>query len=173
MSRENTQNKGFSVLEVVIVIAVIAILGSVSLFMLNSVPNRKVANCAENIMVQVEQTRTSAISFQNASIVILKKADGVYLKQNVTKNNTTQSTETKIGDADIKVEYKIPPSAAYTELTASNELEICFNRSTGSFENSELNGADAGQACSGIRVSKGDYAIELKLSKITGKITSH
>lgn len=177
MSLRDTQNqnKGFSMVEVMVVVAILAVIGGISFSLLNVVPQRHVSSCAESLITHVEKTRTDAMSYQDATLYIYQESDGIYVREDVTKNGSVETGERiKIGESGIKVSFK--DSALEHSLGDGHYLQLLFDHSTGGFEDrynftDDSGLLDVGQACSGITVSVEDYEIDLKLSKQTGKIS--
>lgn len=183
MSQRQKRNLGYTLVEVITVIAIMAVLAGAGISMMGLIPRNQVRKCAKNIISLVEKTRTEAMSFQNARVTIYKKTDGVYADIYVTKQGTESLySTTKLGDADLKVEFEIEAddgSGSCTTyimgLDASagqvEKLTIHIDRSSGSFKNSTLEPAGAVTGtCKTIRISKGSAESTLKLVKLTGKI---
>lgn len=176
MSRDNTQNKGFTLVEIIIVLAILAVLAGSAIALTGLIPRRQVQSCTKKMVSQMEKTRTNAISFKDASLTLYKTADGVFVEMTVVKNGAAETVQEKLGNADLKIEYKVGSTGTYTEMGMAaagnaNKLIIRFDRSAGSFKDSSFGGMNLGDACTGIRVSKGRFVSELKLVKVTGKIT--
>lgn len=122
-------DKGFSLVELIVVIALMAVALTVGGFALSTISLANAKNCATEIksnleMARMESTRTVA---ENApKIVISKGSDGnIYLKAG-------SGSSEKIGNSSVSVQYKT--SEGYKELEESEQLIFSFEKSTGAFE---------------------------------------
>lgn len=175
MSRKRKHNMGYSLVELVVVIAIMVVLAGAGISMTGLIPRNQVRKCAKNIITLVEKTRTEAMSFQDARLTIYRMGDGVYADMYVKKQGAESLVSTTLlGDEGIRVEFDLDDGSHFALGSGSEEVEkltLRFDRSSGSFQNSILE-PDKGivATCSAIRISKGSAESILKLVKLTGKI---
>lgn len=170
------QNKGVSLVELIIVIGIMAVLTGVVVLSLDVIPKSRVKACSQKIVSKMEGTRTDALSFYNAEVKIYCTSDGVYADTILYKDASTASTVTeKIGNAGVSVAFLTNESgAAYVTLQTGDYLIFSFSRSSGSFK--YLKGTVGGSSvaasvyCKDLKVSSGSIAREVELVPLTGKV---
>jgi len=123
-------NKGFTLIELVIVVAIIAIsltFVSGSLSSIFSLDNKK---CIRNIDASLSICRVNAISREgNIYMKIVQKTDGIYCE--FYENGSLASSE-KVGKPKVPLTI-VPSSGSDMELTQTNALYLSFHRDTGGF----------------------------------------
>lgn len=171
-------NKGFSLVELIVVIAIMVILSAVTAAALANQPGWKVKNAEEMLRTAIGETRMEAMSKHRASLTITKEADGCYIQ-------ITGKEKERLGNSkNIQIFYGVNGGDVTTELTPGMKLEFSFDRSSGAFT-PIINGTDASGNyqyrsqtqggtsvmlyCTGIAVKCGNSGRELVLVKDTGK----
>lgn len=167
-----TENKGYSLVEVVVTIAIMAVVVGGVVGLSGMIPRAQVNGCAEEMILQVEKTRTEAMSYRDAWIEIYKGTDGIYVDRVVDRNgngtvDTGEMDTIYIGDPGIVIEYKA--GSSYTTLT--EHLKLRFVRSTGGFKKPFVGSVESTEDCTGLKLSKGSFVREVELVPLTGKIT--
>ena len=123
-------NNGFSLIELIVTICVMAVVTSVGLLSFGLVSGRRVISCAEEISGYIGKTRVEALSRDNAELEIWVAADGVYVNLSL---GATAGQDTKVGKTNIAVKYKTSTGAEVT-LTETQRLSLSFDRGSGAFE---------------------------------------
>lgn len=150
--------KGFSLVELIVVIAIMAILTTVGLLSFSIVSGRQVIGCAKEIESYISQTKVQALSRASAKLEIFVKSDGVYV------NLSVEGRDVKVGKSGIQVKYKTTDGAEVS-LTESERLVISFDRSSGAFQT--LPGLST--YCKEITVEGGRHSRKIILIPQTGK----
>lgn len=150
--------RGFSLVELVVVIAVMAVLGTVGVLSFAMVSGRQVTSCTEEVESYINQTKMQALSRASAELEIFVKSDGVYV------NLSVEGRDVKVGKAGIQVKYKTDGGTEVT-LSDSERLVLSFDRSSGAF--STLNGGSA--YCKEITIESGSHSGKIILIPQTGK----
>lgn len=158
-------NKGFSLVELIIVIALISILTGVSFVGLGYLYNTNVKSTVQKLdsSLQKVQSYTTAKSSggRDIGLVIKKNGDGFYVEY---KGIAGQQDE-KIGGTNLTFNYYVGGSAVAIDST--HPLEINFDRSTGGLLPLTNNGSDY---CEKIEVSlNGANKCTITISKVTGR----
>lgn len=159
MTREN---KGFSLVELVVTIAIMAVLTTVGVLSFGLVTGRQIISCAEEMEGCIGETKMQAMSRANAELEIFVKADGVYANMSL---NGAAGIDEKIGKTNISVKYKTSAGAEVT-LTETERLVISFDRASGAFK---FPGLGAGVNCTEITISGGSRTRKIVLVPQTGK----
>lgn len=172
----NRKNGGYSLVEIVIVIAIMAILTGGLFFSVNLVFGANAKTCANDIRAAIAQNKVNAMGKSEAKVVIERDAAnsciyatqliGTYNKSTgILEWNTADSKREKIGNAKVYVEFTTK-SGVSTELTPGDSVEICFDRSTGSFKAN-----DAGIIYSEVLVEGGRRSFTVVMTELTGKVS--
>lgn len=176
----NRKNGGYSLVEVVIVIAIMAILTGGLFFSVNLVFGANAKTCANDIRAAIAQNKVNAMGKSEAKVIIERDASNncIYATQAIkTYNKSTHAWEwnnegpsptarrEKIGNAKVYVAFT-PEGGTAVELAPGDSVEICFDRSSGSFREN-----DAGVIYSEILVEGGRRSFTVELTRLTGKVS--
>lgn len=161
-----SDNRGMSLVEIIIVVAILAIVAGGVAMGLGFVTGKSVDECANKLRAAIQSNRTTTMGKLSAKLEICVKADGIYVKETVgtAGEAAPRVSETRIGDADLEIKYAVS-GGGYTTLPVGASLEISFNRSSGAF-----NPLPGGGYCTEIVISKGGREKKLTLYYLTGKV---
>lgn len=148
-------NKGYSLIELLIVIAIIVVICSVMAFSSSIVTRARQRNVVKRIAQAVGQTRISTMSKDDTYLEIWKDTDGIYLCQVV---DNTPLEKKKIGPSSLTVEIDNNDDGAFDAELDSTHLKCEFNRASGVVNTTDF-----------YRVGCGQYT--MILYKVTGKCT--
>ena len=124
------KNKGFTLVEMVIVLSIFAILLGILIPSLNSLIDYRATRAAKSITTGFERLRTEATTRLVAEMKLEKKSDGYYLSyyvykgKNGTKYDMTWTDEQKIAPARTKIEYKVSGSYQTENINGDNLQEL-------------------------------------------------
>jgi len=148
MKTGQRNNKGFSLVELVIVIAIMAVLTGLISLGVGSITGSKVTKCAQNMESVIEKVRVSSMGKSAVVLTISKGADGAYYakQETVSKKTTTvdggsddtvsSSIEERIGDSSVNVAVAMSSDAdgTYTQLADNNKIVLQFDRASGALK---------------------------------------
>lgn len=130
------QNKGYSLIELVVVIAIMMVLAGVIGLQINMIYGFYAKECAKNLEAQLNKVQITNMSKKLTEMEIYKKNDGYYVK--VIENRGTAAekvTEKKIGRSSIELTYSTDAkdTSEFT-LNEGTVILIQFDRATGAME---------------------------------------
>ncbi len=163
--REN--NKGLSFVELIIVVAIMSLLVTVTGFGLSMINGRPADECAQKIMYSLENTRTKAMGKYETTYELYRDGSTgqIMMRESVklSSGGTAEITESVLGDEMVTVTYKLKGAATETTLTSGTSVTFVFDRT---------NGAITGTAyCEKIKVSKANREHIITIIGPTGKIS--
>lgn len=159
-------NHGFSLIELVIVIAIMVILGGAAFTGLSLLTSRPVDECAKKIQIALEGNRNTTMGKLSSSISFSADASGVWAEETI---NGSSTGKTLIGQNGVTVQYVLKKAGDTSETVVtlgSVPLVITFDRATGS-QNYQ---ADGVSYVSEIRVSRGDRELIVTVDRLTGRV---
>ena len=163
-------NKGFSLVELIVVIAIMSILAGVVTISLSSANGTYVKECAAHMKSQLNNARQMTMAKSRVSLKFYVDSNGAYYADMCVYGSDQVSvidtTTTKLGRKSVVVQYTTNSSYAessFTTLTASNPIEIEFDRSSGAVKNSS-------GCVKQIKVSKGSNTKKITIYPETGKV---
>lgn len=171
-------NKGFSLIELIIVIAILSILTSVSIVGLGYLYSTNIKSSIKKIdsALQQAQSYTVSKSTGNRDVSMTLQQDGenyyVEVKQTPYGASPVTISREEIGKKNLKVKF-IDSNGAEYMVNSSNPLVVHFDRSTGGLLNLE----GSTYKLSKIVITTGDTAnfgdstkcCNIEISGVTGK----
>ncbi len=161
-------NRGLSLIEVIIVIAIMAIVGVSGFAFMTLQSNSKVNECANKISASISKVRVDAMSKSKTPgdcyVEVGKEANGKYYIKKCTPAGESKDI---VGNSNITIKFYSPDSDEYT-VSASTVLTLKFDRTTGGFV--PTTPETDSEHVAKILVNNGKREIELNLSSITGKV---
>lgn len=175
----NKDNRGYSLIELIIVVAIITALMGVLMYSVNLVFGADAKGCAHSLVSSIADVKVNAMGREGAFLELKRDDNGdLWSTQYVKKFGSfkVDGEPRKIGDKRIKIYYFTGDVSAGsgTEFSFGAEpIYISFDRSTGSFLDSgsgEIGGASVSYAYySGFEVLGGSKDYVITLDKLTGK----
>ncbi len=169
MKMKKSGNQGFSLVEVMVVMAIIVIVGGFALAGLSIVTSRPVDECAKKIQIALEGSRNTTMGKLSASISFYTDADGNVYVEEIIDGGTPYVK--KIGQDSVDVQY-VKDDGTSSTLTTTR-LTIEFDRASGSLKPQ----AADGKYISSFVVSRGSVGdsgyrqITVSIDKLTGRVS--
>ena len=120
-------NRGFTLVEMIVVISIFAILLGILIPSLNSLIDYRAERAAKSIKTGFERLRTEAESQLVAEMKLEKKSDGYYISYCIykgKKSGMVWTEEQKIAPAKTKIEYKLDDLYQKGEINGRSYQEI-------------------------------------------------
>lgn len=181
--KNNNKNGGFSLVELIVVIAIMAVLTGIASMSLASVMGISVKQCARDIQSAANQTRVSTLGKDEVIMTITKgnkaKSSEAYYCTIVTKDGLGKTTENeeKIGKSNLDITYVLSDSkgnkTSDITLDDTHSLIIKFNRGTGAMAPCmKSDGSSGGDYyCMQIKVKKNSTEKIISFYPETGKVS--
>ncbi len=177
-------NRGLSLVELVIVVAIIGILGTMLFMSTGYIANSAAKSLAGSIKTAIGETRIKTMGKQETALYIYKDAsDGRYYKNYIYKVNGNYVTEPAemIGKRQPSVSYTYTNAAGVNTTDvldgSSDGILISFDRKTGKESDPpvsvSVNGVSmmSTKNLTNIQVTGGGAVCNVKLEPATGKVT--
>ena len=159
-------NKGYSLIELVIVLAIIAVLMGTVFYSIILVFSANAKSCANNIQRSIGDCKVTTMGKADAYMELFRESDGtVYTQMHVTESDGTVTDEErqKVGTNKVYVGYEADGDTK-TSLEAGDKIVIRFDRSSGGFR------PDAGGVIyKNIYVEGGSKKYRIEMIPFTGK----
>jgi len=160
-------NGGYSLVELIIVLAIIAIIMSTVFYSIILIFSANARSCANDIQRSIGDCKVTTMGKSSAYMTLYRDAanENVYTRMYIMDSSGTYvpSDPQKVGTQKVTVAYK-PKGGTETELTAGSEIKIGYDRATGGF--TDKGDPDLYEL---IRVKGGSKNYEIVLTELTGK----
>lgn len=163
---EKLNNMGYSLMEMVIVIAIIAVIMSTVFFSIILVFSANARTTANDIQRAIGDCKVTTMGRSEAYMKLYRNADGDVFTQMWVKDSTNTfvpAEPQKVGTKRVTMAYR-PKSGSRTEFYAGDSIEIWFDRASGGFIQD-----GSGNLYDVIYVEGGSKKYEITLTELTGK----
>lgn len=168
----HNDNKGMSLVEIMVVIAILSVLTGVVGYGISLSTSRDVDACAQKLLSGIQHTRTVTMGKKSASINIGYDNDRIKITETsiLIKDDGTDDVNAKgtiVGKKGIVVNYILEDG---TTGALGSSLELEFDRASGALSKTRINGANSA-LCKELKVSRGAYSATVEIVPLTGKVT--
>lgn len=151
--------KGFSLVELIIVMAIMAVIAVVGLTSFSLVTGQNVKSCASDLQSYIAQTKVQAMSRADETLTLKETSDGIYV------NLSVEGKDVQIGKSGIQVKYQKSDGTTVNISDAQAQtLTLSFDRSSGAFKPLEDN-----SYCTAISIHGAGRTYQITLIPSTGK----
>ena len=163
------KNSGISLVEIIVVVAIISVLVGVSSIGFGMVSTKSATQCAKNIQISLERARMNTMGKKNGYVAFFTKADGVYVIEGYDyvgspSVDTSDSAAKKIGKDNLTVNYCFGDASSVPgTVLGVDPVIIEFNRSDGSVKTSFSKFK--------VSVKKGSKTYNIELDQLTGRVS--
>lgn len=164
--RIGKDNRGLSLLELLAVIAIISIAGTVTIWGLNTLSGRPAQQTAQKLIYSMERHRISTMGKVDAYYTIRIDGTGKVVCEEGVKNSADPSasysvTTSELGTKRVSIYVMDTGSSTLQKLNPGESRTFKFSRESGGFTD---------LPCSEVRVASGTREIKIKFVKVTGKV---
>lgn len=132
------RDRGFTFVELIIVITIFAVLLGIMIPSLNSIPGFRVNRAVGSITAALDKTKTEASSRLVGEMKLEKTSDGYYISYYLDKGKTggesdvKQEQPEKIAPAGTRIIYTTDDGAEH-EMNEGDSIVLTYDRATGGF----------------------------------------
>lgn len=154
-------NRGLTLIELIVVIAIMAIVMSMGLMGLGLIASGNVRSCANELKTSIGHVRITTMGKTNTSLRIYQDTDGYYKQEIVTQGDGSVVNETpvKIGKSTVALTWE--DKSGGSGSIDSTGITIAFNRETGKQDSPFY---------TLITVASGSYTSDVVMVPATGKV---
>lgn len=156
-------NKGFSLVELIVVIALIAVLSGLVAISASAVLGTQVKAATKNIETEIKKARNLTMG-KDRVVLKLYKADDGYYADIIPNDDASKAVTKKVGKQKVTVEYSYSTDGSDLKTLDSNGVVIEFDRSSG-----EVKKDDDGNCVRVIKITKNKTVRTITLYQETGK----
>lgn len=160
MNGEN-RNKGFSLIEIIVVIALMAVVTGGSMSVYSWTKSNKLKEIAGNVNDCISETRSKTLTKSGTYELVIKKVGNDFVGE-IYHGGSVVSQKKIAGSGSITA---VAAGTTYS-VQGGTEIHIAFNKSDGSFSKMEIGGVTIDGS---ITVTRGDRSKVIKLIRLTGK----
>lgn len=184
---KKSKNQGYSLVEMVVVIAIMAIVVTTAGLSISLVSGRKVKKCADEIVSTIERTRVLSLGKDQGQVEFILSQDSsgdYHVRIYQGSNASDEPVQDRVVGKDpieIKVSFSDGTEATLGSISGNTPhaihaateggLRLIFNRASGAFEKgTNAVGGDVKTYCDKITVTGSGRTIEITTVGPTGKI---
>lgn len=162
----HNDNSGYSIIELVIVLAIIAIIMSTVFYSIILIFSANARSCANNIQRSIGDCKVTTMGKADAYMILSRDDNGVYTQVFVKESDGTDTVEerNKVGSNKVEVGYIVKDSDDEIPLMPGDSIEIRFDRSSGGFK-----AGASGVLYKKLYVRGGSKNYGIFLTELTGK----
>lgn len=177
-------NRGYSIVELIVVIAIMAVTVAAVGLSVNTLFNSRAKECAEKVSAKLSSTRSGAMSRYNETMTLSYKAknssaditsDGYYTVNEMYSVDKTGaqykmsgSEVERMGGKNVKIVVKFSNSSE-VELGTGNSVTISYDRASGKQSKASLNGTVLDAYVTEMKFTSGTGTKTITLIPETGK----
>lgn len=175
--KKNDRDCGFTLVELVVVIAIMAVLMSFFITGLGQLTGLASKQCTRQIKQELGQVRIKTMGKEDIYVRIYKDAadncwyiteTAIQPASGSTSSSTVTSDPEKIGSSRVTVTGTLLSAGTGAVLRTDDDMEIRFDRETGGLK--EISDPSGNYYVSRIVITSGSHVHTLTISKLTGKI---
>lgn len=163
-------NKGYSLLEAIVIIAILGVLTGFMATSSGLFDGRRVKACADSVSSLLDKVRLANLGKDEVTLTIYKDTDKAIKAKIVTKivsrnDSITEKTFIEdVSDDNVEMSYSTDISGSAENPAGAAGMVFNFNRNTGAIKDTSPNGIQC------IILRKGNAEKKIKIYAATGKI---
>ena len=175
---KNKDNRGMSLVEIIIVIAIMSVFIGVSGYGLSLSNNKAAAECAQKLCSALQHTRTVTMGKHETSLTLYMDAEGRIRVREVAQklidddgNVELEERPSIVGENGVFVSCTLTDGSS-VDISETNNITFSFNRGSGALEATYVNAVKCDENCNcrQITISKAGRTQYIVIVPVTGKI---
>lgn len=169
MIKRNSDNSGFSLVEIIVAVAILSIMMGVVGYGFNMTNGKPAEQCAKRLASTISNARTDAMGKYGNTITV-KNEGGilkVYEEILVKRGEEPFKRDSVVGGKNVTVKYKIGTGGYDNELGDGDAIVLKYNSGTGAMKTT----AGSDQYYTGFKIEKAGKVWYVKLETMTGRVT--
>lgn len=163
MKKRKLDNAGYSLLEVIIVAAIIALFTGFAFISLRALNSREVDEGAKKLKMGLESNRVTTMGKLSASVSVYIDAEGyLTLEEDINGEKNTK----RVGDSKLTCKYKITNGTEQAVPNKANKITIKFDRNSGALKPQEPN-----KYVEYFSLELGNTKLKVSIDKVTGRVS--
>ncbi len=158
-------NRGMSLVEILIVIALMAVIAGFAGYGLSMISNKPVEECAKKIEIALNRDRVNSMGKSSAWLEFYME-DGRLVVVEYLDNVPGQPQTIGAEGVHMKITYDL---GSY-DVTETGAYRVAFERDSGAVKAFEIKVGGSAQKCKEIVISKGSFVKTIKLDTLTGRV---
>lgn len=167
--------RGISLVEILVVIAIIGVVATVGIWGLNAVSSRPAQQCSQKLIYSLERNRVTVMGKSDAYYKVwINDKDRVIFEEGVSNtaaddhgNYTYSVTSSEIGNSRVKLSYLT--SGGEVAMGRGDSLTIRYDRGSGAFKSfTDQDGNSL--VVTGLVAQSGGKRFVVRLVQVTGKV---
>lgn len=160
-----TKSKGFSLIELVVVIAIMAVLTGLISLSISTIWGYYARQCSEDMKSELNTVRTSTMGKDSVVLEFYRDTDEAYYAKIITNGDTSNARIERVGRKTVTVKYSLEEDYSNVQELTSVPVAIEFDRGSG-----EVKKDSNGKCLSKMWISQGSITRELTIYQLTGKV---
>ena len=163
-------NKGYSLLEAIVIIAILGVLTGFMATSSGLFDGRRVKACADSVSSLLDKVRLANLGKDEVTLTIYKDTDQAIKAKIVSRNDSITEKITEktfiedVSNDNVEMSYSTDISGSAENPAGAAGMVFNFNRNTGAIKDTSPNGIQC------IILRKGNAEKKIKIYAATGKI---
>lgn len=170
MKKQSSDNRGFSLVEIIVVVSILSIMMGVVGYGFNMTNGKPAEQCAKRLTVAISNARTNAMGKYGNEITIKKDGDVLKVHEKIItdRDGAFFERESVVGGKNVTVKYKIGTGGYNNGFVNNGDAIILkYNSGTGAMKTT----AGSDQYYTGFKIEKAGKVWYVKLETMTGRVT--
>lgn len=176
MKKYRTDNLGFSLVELIIVVAIMALMIGVVGYGLSLSSGKPAEECARKFAASVQHGRMTTMGKYRNTITVSKDAatgnivvsEAIVTQIDESGAESTITRSSNVGSKSVTFEYSTDGGSTYTELTPGSAITLRFDSGSGALKKT----GPGGTYYANYKISKANKTKYVTIETLTGRVVA-